>query len=282
MTAYLEIELRTHKLSRLHKYLWLAGLPIPGRPLHRQYVMNRTIVLTERPDEHLVWHENRIFIKPLPEFLLCHEFWETYLCANPALHASACSMLLSYAWLVAHPSDLALALENKLLSPTVDWNRWTALIREVLETLDLETMVDVDPRYQYGELRLSRLNMVTRWMVPELWSRRNFRYGHMSSSTWYTAFFQRHFGWLLVGFVYISVMLSALQVGLGTNLLGASDEFQNIGFGITLASLVALFLASGSILIIWFGLFCYHMISTFVFDRTVQLERQRRMREATN
>lgn len=56
--------------------------------------MNRAIVITERADEHLVWHEHRIFIKPMPAFLLCHSFWETHLCSDRDLHASACGSKL--------------------------------------------------------------------------------------------------------------------------------------------------------------------------------------------
>ncbi|KAI1371117.1 hypothetical protein F4677DRAFT_318565 [Hypoxylon crocopeplum] len=274
--VYLTNELSTSRLSRLHKYLWLVGLPVPARPLHRQRLMNRAIVVTERAGEHLVWHEHRIFVKPLPAFLLCYAFWETYLCGNRNLHASACGLLLSYIWLVAHPSDFAIAAAEGLLPPGVDWERWTAFACELLGALDLETMADVDPRYQYGELRLSRLDMLMRWpLVPELWSPRNLVDGYLSSSTWYTAFFERHFGWLLVGFAYVSVVLSALQVGLATDTLSANSGFQNFGLGITITGLVVLALALGTIVVVWVVLFCFHLLSTVAFDRRVRLERGR-------
>lgn len=69
--------------------------------VHRQRLMNRTIVVTERADEHLVWHEHRFFVKPMPAFLLCHSFWEKHLCSDRSLHASACGSKLissSYAF----------------------------------------------------------------------------------------------------------------------------------------------------------------------------------------
>ncbi|XXH04072.1 hypothetical protein Hte_010483 [Hypoxylon texense] len=278
LDAYLAHELDTTRLSCLHKYLWLAGLPVPARPLHRQRLMNRAIVITERADEHLVWHEHRIFIKPMPAFLLCHGFWETHLCFDRTLHASACGMLLSYAWLVAYPSDFAIAASSGLFPPGVTWERWTALACSVLGALDLAAMSDVAPRYQYGELRLSRLDMLTRWpflLPPPLWSPRRLVDGYMSSSTWYTAFFERHFGWLVVGFVYVSVVLSALQVGLATNALGASPHFQDFGLGLTLAGLAALFLALASMLAVWLVLFWYHLLSTIAFDRRTRLQRKR-------
>ncbi|KAI1778486.1 hypothetical protein F4818DRAFT_302822 [Hypoxylon cercidicola] len=278
LDAYLAHELDTTRLTYLHKYLWLAGLPVPARPLHRQRLMNRAIVVTERADEHLVWHEHRIFIKPVPAFLLCHGFWETHLCGDRGLHASACGMLLSYAWLVAYPSDFAVAADSGLFPAGVTWERWTAFANAVLRSLDLSTMAGVAPRYQYGELRLSRLDMLTRWPVllpAALWSPRRLLDGYMSSSTWYTAFFERHFGWLVVGFVYVSVVLSALQVGLATEALGASPHFQDFGLGLTLFGLAALFLALATMWVVWFVLFWYHLLSTIAFDRRTHLQRKR-------
>ncbi|KAI1451811.1 hypothetical protein F4805DRAFT_71039 [Annulohypoxylon moriforme] len=283
LSAYLLHELSTTRLSRLHPYLWLAGLPVPARPLHRQRLMNRAIIVTERADEHLVWHEHRIFVKPLPSFLLSHEFWKAHLCdaRDAALHASARGMLLSYAWLIAHRSDFDVAVTEKLLPAGVTWERWTAFAGSVLASLDLQAMDDVDPRYQYGELRLSRLDMLMRWplVAQEFWSARNIVDGYMSSSTWYTAFFERHFGWLLVGFVYVSVVLSALQVGLATNVLSGNSDFQNLGIGVTVAGLVALCLALGSIVIVWFVLFWFHLLSTIAFDRRIRLKRIKRAQE---
>lgn len=108
MRPFLVAELLTPKLDELHHHLWLAGLPIPCRPLCRQRMMNRNIYLTERPDEHLVWHRTRILLKPLPEYLLCHSFWVENLCDEEALPKSAAGLLLSYSWLVGHQSDFAL------------------------------------------------------------------------------------------------------------------------------------------------------------------------------
>lgn len=101
----------------------------------------------------------------------------------------------------------------------------------------------------------------------------------MSSSTWYTAFFERHFGWLLVGFVYVSVILSALQVGLSTDVLSDNSDFQNFGLGVTVAGLVALCLALGSIILVWIVLFCYHLLSTIAFDRRMRLKRAKKGQE---
>jgi hypothetical protein len=95
--AYLTLDLRTPGLNHIHIYLWLAGLPNAARPLHRQRLLERSILITEDPDEHLVWLEAPIFIKPLPDYLLDYEYWRDNLCTDEELCKSACGLLLSYA-----------------------------------------------------------------------------------------------------------------------------------------------------------------------------------------
>ncbi|KAK3369476.1 hypothetical protein B0T24DRAFT_658863 [Lasiosphaeria ovina] len=275
LPGFLSDELRTPKLDNLHPYLWLAGLPIAARPLQRQRMMKRVIFLTERADEHLVWDQDRLFLKPLPSFLLCHDFWAQNLCHDAALHRSACGMLVSYAWLVEHESDFRLAKELGLVPAHVQWSAWVAFMKSFLSSFNSgganTCMMDhVDPRYQYGELRLSRLNMLTRYFVPRLWSRRNFFFGFTSTSTWYTAFFERNFGWLLGVFIYLNVILTALQVGLATRVLQESEQFQNISYGVILVSISGLALGILLILVVWFNLFWYHLLSTLALTKDVR------------
>lgn len=73
--AHYTTELRTGHLDEVNSYLWLAGLPKCGRPLHRQQLLGRQVIITEDPNEHLVWHERRIFIKPLQMFLVDLDCW---------------------------------------------------------------------------------------------------------------------------------------------------------------------------------------------------------------
>lgn len=80
---FLEGEFSVPKLDSLYEHLWLAGLPVPPRPLHYQLVLQREIVVCEKMDVHLVWEKGRIHIKPIPWFLLSPAFWETNLqCAE--------------------------------------------------------------------------------------------------------------------------------------------------------------------------------------------------------
>ncbi|KAG8664586.1 uncharacterized protein FPOAC1_013366 [Fusarium poae] len=126
--AYLETDLHTPRLDKIYSFLWLAGLPRPARPLHRQNLLLRTIYLTETPDEHLVWHDASIFIKPMPDYLLDYEFWEQELCNDTSLYGSAYGLLVSYAWLVRHKSDLRVAIEAGLLPVDIHWNDWVTFV----------------------------------------------------------------------------------------------------------------------------------------------------------
>jgi len=112
---FVSIDLTPVRLSKIYNHLWLAGIPTPARPLYWQRLMRREIIITENPDQHLVWAGAVIFVKRLPEYLFSFEFWKKELCSKPMLYRSACGLLLSYAWLVGFQSDLEIAHEHNLI-----------------------------------------------------------------------------------------------------------------------------------------------------------------------
>jgi hypothetical protein len=265
-------ELRTPRLNDIHHRLWLAGRPTAARPLHRQKLLGRTILITEDPDEHLVWFEDQIFIKPLPGFLLDWESWNSQLSSDQELHKAACGLLLSYAWLIRYKSDLDIATETGLLSKDIKWSGWVDFIDAFLENINCETLSGVSRRYEYGELRLSRLNAIYR-ILPPSYSFRNLIGGYQSRSTWYQAFFDRHFKWMLAVFAILSVVLSALQVGLATTTLQGNRPFQSTSYGFTITSLVAVAAGLTAVFLVWLSLFCYHLLVTWLNDRDVKRRR---------
>ncbi|KAK1762096.1 hypothetical protein QBC33DRAFT_462237 [Phialemonium atrogriseum] len=278
LDVFLATELRTPKLTRLHKYLWLAGLPVPARPLQRQVLMNRTLALTERPDEHLVWHRNRLFLKPLPDFLVCHSFWEQHLCRDTGLHRSACGLLLSYACLISYQADFGIAQKHSLLPDGLTYHAWAEFMKDFLSHINLPvTSYDqVDVRYYYGELRYSRLDLLSRLAAIITGSFKDFVYGFMSTSTWYQAFFEHNFGWLLGVFAFFTVILSALQVGLATDALQGSQAFQSFSEVVAIASLTTVLCGMVGAFVIWFVLFWYHLLSTIVFTKQALAEQSGR------
>jgi hypothetical protein len=266
--ASLTLNLKTPRLNDIHQHLWLAGLPKAARPLHRQKLLGRSILITEDPDEHLVWYEAKIFIKPLPDHLLDYNFWTKNLCSDRELHKSACGLLLSYAWLVCYQSDLLLAKEIGLLPENLAWPDWIEFLDIFLDNINLITLSDVNERYKYGELRLSRLNSIYR-LMPPAYSLNNLFRGYRAGSTWYDAYFARHFKWMVTAFLTLTVFLSALQVGLATSSLQQNETFQKVSYGFAITSLVAVVISVVLILSVWLGLFSYHLISTWHNDRAV-------------
>jgi hypothetical protein len=81
INSFIRKEFDLVDLERLAPHLWMMSKHDGGNisPLHRQFVKGRKIVITEDIRMHLVWHYERIFIKPLPRYLTSHRFWSEYL-----------------------------------------------------------------------------------------------------------------------------------------------------------------------------------------------------------
>lgn len=178
--ACVKKELDLQRLTDILNWLWIAGRPMPPRPLHYQLLLSRDIFAKERIDMHLVWTTGRIFLKPLPRFLLEPRFWTPHLscdrscrcpaeedaprspggvptCEQKKLWKGALGFLFSYAALITHETDFWIAKEKLLLPPEVSWSDWRTLVLQ----LDTEHIyARIDPRFIYGELRLSLLNKI--------------------------------------------------------------------------------------------------------------------------
>lgn len=275
LNAYLEGELVPTKLDKIHRHLHYAGAPRFARPLHRQKLMGRHVVITESVSEHLVWHQAKIFVKPLNSYLLDHKFWADYLCRSDTLHKSACGFLLSYVWLISRETDFRLARdEMHLLPKDLEWEHWVAFAQDFTGKVNTKHLKQVAKRYQYGELRLSRLNRIYRYS-PLVFSGRNLFRGFLSPSIWYTELFRQNFGWLLVAFAFFSVSLSGLQVALATEQLGRNQDFHRASYGFAVFSLVALATSVVIILLTWFVLALYFYVSAKVYHHQVQSERRK-------
>lgn len=276
ISTILDQDLRTPALDKIYSHLWLAGLPKAARPVHRQILLGRTIVITENPNEHLVWNANRIFIKPLPEYLLSHDFWTTEgssLIQERSLYQSACGLLLSYCWLISTKSDLALARDVRLVPSSVTWEAWALFVTDLLTTIDPETLDTVSKRYHFGELRLSRLNLIYRF-APSMFSGQNFMRGFMSEPLWTKAFLERNFAWLFSVFGFVTIVAGSMQVGLGTDLLHGSGKFQRASVGFTVASLIGVIASVLLVSVVWGFLTVYHILRA---KENLKIVRKRRI-----
>ncbi|KAK8002174.1 hypothetical protein PG991_014396 [Apiospora marii] len=251
-------ELRVDRLDGVRDWLWVCGRPMPPRPLHHQILIGRDVTITENPELHLVWHKTRIFLKPLPAWLLDPDVWARHLLpaslsSSPSssrhpdtsnndgeLAACARGFLFSYTALIAYESDFRLAQDKGLLPASVTWDAWRQLAREYLGG---HCYAAVNPRYWYGELRLSRLNKVYRFA-------RGFvlrGYSKVDAHTVYVDLLRDNFGVLATILGYVVIVLSAMQVGLGVDRLQADSAFQSVSYGFTVFSILAPLVAGAGI-----------------------------------
>ncbi|ETN44020.1 uncharacterized protein HMPREF1541_10885 [Cyphellophora europaea CBS 101466] len=235
VATYVSQELHTPILEELYPRLWIVARKTSSNidPLHLQIIKGRQILLTENPQLHLLWKYNYVYIKPLPEWLLDQRVWRQYLSPldagyhghlghadkgrNPgspsAVHwphqrQAATGFLRSYAFLVQHQSDFGIAIDHKLLPSSLDWRTWTRFIVHFKRKQDHE----VSQRYQYGQLRLSRLHWAVRIFGPSTAPSRWFYYlPHWSTTPYLTSILAP----LAFVFATLSVVLSAMQVVVG-------------------------------------------------------------------
>jgi len=206
---YLQDELGTPELDRVYLHLWFAGLRNQNiKALHHQRVLRRDIVLSERM--HLISRDNIIYIKPIPPCLLHSDFFQTYVCGKRNCEDLAFGFLSSYLFLITHESDLRIANELRLFPKDVEWHDWltfrhhlTAKVRVVESAPYLRTF---NNRYDFGELRLDRLNLILTLSKVRL-------RGYMRLETTYTEYFQSFWSVVtLLVFAFSTTALSAFQV----------------------------------------------------------------------
>lgn len=127
---FLASDLSVDGLDSMGKHLWLAGSKRPPAQLHFQVAMGRQIIVDERMDHHLVWdNSGRIFLRPIPRFLLDQTVWNNLLVcpaecrcgtARPPQCMQDCrkiarGFLYTYSCLVSSETDFFLANEHRLL-----------------------------------------------------------------------------------------------------------------------------------------------------------------------
>ncbi|KAH0611960.1 uncharacterized protein H6S33_010012 [Morchella sextelata] len=224
--SFLTEEFSVNRINTIVRHLWLVGPFIPERPLHRQLIAGREIIVAEKIDLHLCWEGKQLYLKPIPAFLLHHDFFEEYICTAPSedarsdLYASACGFLKSYTKLIRHESDLEIAKDKKLIPSSVTWEQWCAF------SADIEASTSVmilSQRYDYGELRLTRLNLLYEMCVHEPF--------HLGDNRYKFLFDTISFEWLLFAFVYFTVVLTAMQAVLATEYGAGSAGVQRVSFG---------------------------------------------------
>ncbi|KAI4194039.1 MAG: hypothetical protein LQ346_003771 [Caloplaca aetnensis] len=223
---HLEREFLTPDLDTLAPHLWLVATQSSSHisPLHEQVLKGCNITITENPELHLTWTDNRIFVKPLPRYMLSHAFWTTHLLSptpistqsvhgepSSALVKAALGFMRTYYHLIQHESDLHIAKQCRLLpsssssssptEPTLE--QFHAFIAGFGDIQDDR----VSPRYSSsGTLRLSRLNLWSKIFLH--------RFQFYRTNRQYGEYFARFYAPILFFFGILTVVLGAMQVGL--------------------------------------------------------------------
>jgi len=245
-------EFVTPDLDTLAPHLWLVATQNSSHisPLHELLVKGRDIVVTENPELHLVWTDNRVFIKPIPPYMLNHAFWATHLTPGEpgfasktldkqrqeALTRAALGYMRTYYYLIRHESDLRIARQSHLLpleSNDVNLEDFHRFITGFGDIQDDE----VSPRYTYGTLQLSRLNFWAKVFLH--------RFQFYQVHRQYGEYFARFYAPILFFFGILSVVLSAMQVGLQATGAGGSGRdawaaLQPVSFWFCVATLLCI------------------------------------------
>ena len=269
--TYLKQNFDLSRLNRIHHLLWMAGRPLSARPLHRQQMMGFEVLHTEQVDLHLLKFSTRLLIKPLPDYILNYEFWETHLCESKDLHQSACGFLLSYIWLICSPLDLRLARRLDLIPSYITWPWWKTFVTDFVSNIDVNALDQVNKRYHFGELRLGRINTTYRMRFMFTHFVRGYLYGYNR----YVVFFQRNFGWVLIVFAFFSLVLSAMQVGVAVPPLNDDPTFQQASYGFVVFAITSVAVLLGFVGITFVIIFFFNMAAAISHEKSERLNREK-------
>jgi uncharacterized membrane protein len=270
ITQFINYDLDLSRLNVIHDQLWSAGRPMRARPLHRYKMMGHEILCTQQMDLHLLKYSNKLLLKPLSEYLLSYEFWTMHICISQSLHESASGFLLSYVWLVTSPLDLEIAKSLFLMPSYITWPQWKGFVRDFTSRIDINALDQVNKRYHFGDLRLGRINSIyrTRFIFS------HFVRGYLYQYNRYVVFFQRNFSWILIVFVFFSLVLSAMQVGAGLPPLQDNEVFRRTSYGFVVFSMVCAAAVLAFVGVVFVVVFFYNMVQAISHDKAKRRERQ--------
>lgn len=200
----LRASFREEDLEAMHSWLWYAGRAGDISPLHHQKVLRKEVILTESARLHLVWYQKILYIQRLSDELLSWDYFSEVICNDQRTYEAATGFLLTYMALIQHASDLKIAQDTGLVNSNVCWHDWQIFRTDVVHNLAVRNVHD---RYEYGELRLGRLNSIYRLKGLGL--------TYFNVYRDYLSYFGENYTGLVALFALVSVALSAMQVMIG-------------------------------------------------------------------
>ncbi|KAL6698491.1 hypothetical protein J3F84DRAFT_346811 [Trichoderma pleuroticola] len=193
---FLQNDLNIERLTQVSAYFSILGKAKPPQALHHQQALGLEIVATEKMDTHLLWDKGKILVKPLPRYLLDPQFWSEHIdcpesclygpefqmiraaglvrrqvrfskrrpCEHSKLWKCAMGFAFSYVALIPNESDFRIAKEKKLLPDDMTFDAWKDFVDHILGSNRMYGQID--ERFTYGELSLTRLNMLLMVQQP--------------------------------------------------------------------------------------------------------------------
>jgi hypothetical protein len=178
------------------------------------------VSVTEYPGLHLVWYYDKIFIKPIPPYLLCGAFWEYIEEADKEVWKAAAGFMRTYCYLIQYEIDFRIATSFDLPLISREEGQDPITYEEFVKFIDQFKHLDdeaVAPRYAYGALRLTGLNHLSRLFLRKL---TYFHlYPHMSD---YLGTFVAP---IITLFAVLSTILNSMQVVLAAQGLNSNDSW---------------------------------------------------------
>lgn len=116
LRTYLRKERLTPDLDGLFHRLWLVSTTRSSHisALHHQAARGREIIVAENPQLHLVWSYYRIFIQPIPSYMLSHAFWAYLQATDCDLNRSCTGFMRTYSDLIRCEIDFHKAVSEPL------------------------------------------------------------------------------------------------------------------------------------------------------------------------
>ena len=213
--------------------------------LHHHKVLLRTIIPSMLSKLHLVWFHRTIYIMPIPDYLLNARFYSQIFCNDSYVYAELIGFLRSYCFLIRFPIDLTVAKDLRLISDEVTWTPWSILRQAIL----LETQsISINKRYEYGELRLHRLNLIYRF------TRRRLSYFTVHRE--YQTYFAEYFAVFATAFAFVATILTAMQNVI--NIQGVPASLIKTCYRFSIAVLVGICACFGYIGVVFVVLYSYN------------------------
>jgi uncharacterized membrane protein len=133
----------------------------------------------------------------------------------------------------------------------------------------------VNQRYHFGDLRLGRINTIYRIRYMSQYFVRGYLYGYNR----YVVFFERNFNWILIVFVFFSLVLSAMQVGVAVHPLDENSAFKNVSYGFVVFSMVCVLSVLLIVGMVFITMFFSNMVHAIRQERHWREKRQKLAKE---